>query len=183
MKTVERLKVKDSKTASLYWIQPRWGAPVYELRSENNLVGILRWSTHVGSDPALFISTDCEWKLTTDWWGWPHAVHVTNSDGDVALCKQNPMLSLARTFSVDFANGRRFRWRTNFWLTRAAFSDDDNPDWLVLRLVSIPQFKLKIQVDLVHGQDDFREAFLLAALGLYMWFATSYNGGFGWFGW
>jgi hypothetical protein len=121
---MEMQRLSETKAKTLFWIQPKLGKPIYELRCENELFGILRWLTHIGIDPALFVSADGEWKLTTDWWGWPHAVHITNSDGDVALCRQNPTLSLTRAFSVEFVNGHKFRWRTNFWVTRSVFSGE-----------------------------------------------------------
>ncbi len=179
-------RLSSTNATTLYWIQPRWGKLEYELRSEKELFGTLRWSTHVGFDPASFVSVDGEWKLVTEWWPpwwwlWPPTVHITNLDGDIAVSRQERRFSLARSFNVEFANGRRFRWRTNFWWTRSVFSGEDNGDLLVLKLVRVPQ--LKIQVDLVHSLEDFPEASLLAALGLYIWFATAPNGGFGWFGW
>lgn len=179
---MEMQRLSDTKATKLYWIQPRWGKPEYELSSEKELFGTLRWSTHVGFDPALFVSADGELKLTTEWrpW-WPRTLYITNSNGNVAVCRQERGFRLARAFNVEFANSRKFHWRTNFWWTRSVFSCEDNEDLLVLRLISIP--KLKIQLDLLHGLEDFPEASLLAALGLYILFATSSNGGFGWFGW
>ena len=176
---MEMQRLNNTKATTLYWIQPRWGKPQYELRSDDELFGTLRWLTHVGHDPALFVFADGEWKLITDW--WPKTVYITSLDADIAVSRQERRFSLARSAIVEFANGRRFRWRTNFWLTRCVFSGEDNGDLLVLKLLSIPQ--LKIQVDLVHGLEDFPEASLLAALGLYVLFALGYLGGFGWFGW
>jgi hypothetical protein len=179
---MEMQRLSDTKATTSYWIRPRWGKPIYELRSEKELFSTLRWFTHVGQDPALFVSADGQWKLTTEWgpW-WTRALYITNLDGDVAVCRQENRLSLTRSFSVEFTNGRRFCWRTNFWYTRGVFSGEDNEDLIVLKLVRIPQ--LKIQVDLVHGLEDFPQASLLAALGLYIFFATAWRGSFGWFGW
>ena len=185
---IEMQRLSSSKVTKFYWIQSKVGKPIYELRAEEELFGTLRWSTHVGFDPAIFVSIDSEWKIITDWWPmwwwlWPPTVHITNSGGDVAVCRQERKFSLTRTFNVEFANSRRFRWRTNFWLTRSVFTSENNEELLILKLVKIPQFQLKIQVDVVKNLEDLPEALLLAALGLYIWFATAYHGGFGWFGW
>jgi hypothetical protein len=175
---MEMQRLNNTKATTLYWIQPRFGKPEYELRSEKELFGTLRWLTHVGQDPALFVTAYGEWKLIAEW--WPRTVHITSLDNDIAVSRQERGFSLDRSAIVEFANGRRFRWRMNFWLTRCVFSGEDNGDLLVLKLVSIPQVKFKMQVDLVHSLEDLPEAPLLAALGLYVLFALGYLGGIGW---
>jgi hypothetical protein len=178
--------LSNTRCMTLYWIQPRFGKPEYELRSEKELFGTLRWLTHVGFDPALFATAYGEWKLKTEWsngLGYmlsTKTVYITNLDGEVAVSKCERGFHLTRSAIVKFANGRRFRWRMNFGLSRCVFSGEGNEDLLVLKLVSIPQVKFKMQVDLVHSLEDLPEAPLLAALGLYVLFALGYLGGIGW---
>ena len=162
--------LNNTPASTLYWIQPRWGKPEFELRSNDELFCTLRWSTYSVWNPISVISADGQWTLISQ---WPRTVRIISSDYDVALSESGwPWL----TRIVEFANGRRFHWRRNFWQTQCTFSGEGTDNLLLFKAARIWPFKMKVRVDLAQRVKDLPEASLLAALGLYLlflvWFAN-----------
>jgi len=160
---MEMRQLSDTNATTLYWIQPRWGKPQYELRSDDELFCTLQWGTYVAQDPASLVSADGQCTLK---YQWPSTVRIISSDSDIAVCKRGWWL----TDTVEFVDGRRFQWRLNFWRTGGVVSSQDIGKLLSYKLVRYAPFKLKIRVDLVQRVKDLPEAVLLAAVGLYLWF-------------
>jgi hypothetical protein len=152
---------------TLYWIQPKWGKPIYELHSDEELFCTLRWLTYNKYDPVSVVSADGQWTLIFQ---WPWTVHIVSSDSNIAVSKSKFRQWWWGNETVEFANGSIFHWRMNFWHTRCTFNGEGTGNLLFFKVARFPPFKLKVRVDMAQGAKDLPESSLLAALGLYLWF-------------
>jgi len=160
--------LRSTQASTLYWIQPEWGEPIYELRSDDELFCTLRWSTYNEVDPASVVSANGQWTLMVDKSSPRTIVQITDSSETVAVCKIG--WSLWHTAAtVEFVNGLRFRWYlTDWWRHYWAFSSEDVGDLISFKPVSRYIYRLKIQVDLTSRVKELTEAPLLAAIGMYI---------------
>jgi hypothetical protein len=142
--------LKDTPASTLYWIQ-RERKPECELRSDSELFCTLRWSTWNPYDPISVVSADGQWTIINYFPGRTWIAHITssNSGGDIAT---------ASRFSdiVKFADGRKFKWRTNFWLTRCTISDESSDNLLFLKVANNLFTKFRVRVDLEQRAKDLR---------------------------
>lgn len=114
----------------LHWIQPRFGAKLFELRTAEGLVGTLRWERALGT----LATADLDGRRWTfkrvGFWNPRVTVRDAGSPEDAAVFQ--PTLWGGGT--LVFPSGRRFEWRPiNFWATRWAFFDERSVSLFTLR--------------------------------------------------
>jgi len=182
MKDMQHLR--NTRVSTLYWIQPEWGEPIYELRSDDELFCTLRWSTYNEEDPASVVSANRQWTLMADKSSPRTIVQITDSSKTVAACKIRWSL-WHPTATVEFVNGPRFRWYfTDWWRGYSALSSEDVGDLIFFKTRGY-KYRLKIQVDLTAKAKELIEAPLLTAFGMYtihrdLWRLTHLNPGPWW---
>jgi hypothetical protein len=159
-------QLKNTPASTLYWIQPSWGRPTYELRSDDEIFCLLQCPPHI-TDPVFIISADGQWTLK---YQWPWAVRIMKLEEDIAFFRFKKSTLWPVVGTLEFTNGSRLRWHNiNLRLTRWAFSSEDNLNLLYFKQSEAFSSKLTVRVDLTPKLKDMPEASMLAALGLYLW--------------
>jgi len=168
--------LSNTPAETLYWVQPRWRKPIFELHLDEDLYCILRWTTYIVWDPASVFSANGQWSLiiSKGLSRSTRTIYITSFDRDVAIFS-------FKTGSLEFINGRRFYWYSNnFWQTKWTFSSEDGENLLSFKPVNVVSLHLTIQVDLTQTVKELPEATLLAALGLYFWILENHGSAANW---
>ena len=155
--------IRKIAPATLHWVQLRAIKHEFDLRSEDELCGTLRWEKAFGS---LASATSDDGQCTFKRVGFLNprvTIRKPGSDLDIALFKPG----WTGSGILEFLGGRRFQWEhKDFWRLEWTFQEAGQE---LLRFKSkAGSLKMKVRVDLSPSVKDLPEASLLASLGMYL---------------
>jgi len=155
--------IRKIAPATLYWVQLRALKHEFELRSDEELYGTLRWEKAFGS-LASATSEDGQWTFKRAGFLNPRVtIRQPGSDMDIAIFKPG----WTGSGVLEFPTGRRFQWECrDFWRLKWTFEEAGQE---LLRFKSrAGSMKMKVRVDLAPSVKNLAEASLLASLGMYL---------------
>jgi hypothetical protein len=160
---VSMQSIRKIAPATLHWVQLRGIRHQFELRSEDELCGTLRWEKAFGS-LASSTSDDGQWTFKRVGFLNPRVtVRQPGSDLDIAIFKPGWNGSGV----LEFPDGRRFQWEhKDFWRLEWIFEEAGQE---LCRFKSkVSSLKMKVRVDLSPSVKNLPEASLVASLGMYL---------------
>jgi len=155
--------IRKTAPATLHWVQLRVVRHEFELRSEDELYGTLRWEKTFGSLAAA-ASDDGQWRFKRVGFLNPRVtVRQPGSDLDIAIFKPG----WTGSGVLEFPSGRRFKWEhKDSWRLEWIFEEAGQE---LMRLKSkAGSLKMKVRVDISPSVKNLPEASLLASLGMYL---------------
>ena len=155
--------IRKIAPATLYWVQLRAIRHEFELRSGDELCGMLHWEKAFGS-LASATSDDGQWTFKRVGFLNPRVtIRQPGSDMDIAIFKPG----WTGSGVLEFPSGRRFQWEhKDFWRLDWTFQESGQE---LLRFKSkAGSLKMNVRVDLAPSVKTLPEASLLALLGMYL---------------
>lgn len=124
---MRQISTSDGK---FHWVQPTPGVHDFELRGEDGeLAGRLEWEKESGS-LATAEASDGKWSLKRLGFLHPH-VTVRAPGHETNLARFDASLSGGGV--LRFAEGREYRWLSNFWLSEWSWVDAAGNHILIFR--------------------------------------------------
>jgi len=155
----------------LFWKQPHLMEPVFELKSNEEVVGELHFKNSFGSR-AFGSTADGEWTFKRQ--GFVHTYVSIRRKGEEA----NQAIFRNNTWSgggtLEFPDGRKFQANSNYWHALFEFKNETGEP--ILRFTNIGGFKLHAQLDLFPPSEFLVETPMLALLGWYLAVMISRDG-------
>jgi hypothetical protein len=147
----------------LTWVHPTPQTREFELRAGDDAVGTLAWESGTGSR-AVAGTSEGNFSLKRLGFLHPH-VTVRHAGEDLNVARFDP--NLAGGGVVHFAEGRQYRWATNFWLSQWSWVDSAG-NHVVSFKRHFSQDKREGDVELRSAGGEIPHAALLVILGWYL---------------
>ena len=160
----------------LHWVQPTIFARHFELHSENNLLGELRFEKASKAYGTLMMAGSATESWTIKDAGFLKrrvTIRESGAKDDLAVFQPN----FRGDGWVEFFEGSKFHWRSrNFWRTKWGFSNVQEELLFVVK--SKPSYPLQVQAIVEIGAQwrDLDELPLLMMLGWYLRVQDIYAG-------
>jgi hypothetical protein len=155
----------------LYWNQPHLLEPTFELKSNEEILGVLHFKNSFGSR-AYGTTSEGEWTFKRQ--GFAHTyvtIRKSGEDTDQAIYRNN---TWSGGGTLEFPDGRRFQVNSNYW--HALFEIRNESGETVIRFTNVGGFKLHAQLDLLPLAETVLETPMLVLLGWYLAVMISRDG-------
>ena len=155
----------------LNWIQPKTAHQLFELKTQNDVYGILNFPKSHGS-LAEAETADGKWTLKRVGFFHPHiTIRNYGEENDLGIFKPNIM---ATSGTLEFNGGRKYVWEaSNFWATKFDFKNEAGDSVVTFKSgIEDPKlkdwFKTQARVEFVKGKEPAEDISLLIMLGWYL---------------
>lgn len=154
-----------------FWKQPHLMESVFELKSNEEIIGILKFRNGFGSR-AYGNVAEGEWTFKR--LGFVHTYVTIRKNGEA----NNQAIFRNNTWSgggtLEFPDGRKFQANSNYW--HALFEFRNEAGESIMRFTNIGGFKMHAQLDLFPPSKSLEETSMMALLGWYLAVMISRDG-------
>ncbi|MDO9040939.1 MAG: hypothetical protein Q7U64_01180 [Desulfocapsaceae bacterium] len=161
--------------SQLYWTQPTMFARHFELHSEKNLLGEIRFETTSAASGTFITAGEVmkRWTFKKTWFRLKPYVTIREAGTKIDLAIYRPQFWGGGW--LEFVSGSRYHWKsTSFWGTKWGFSNAQEELLFVLKPKLLDLLKVQSIVEIGTQWHDLEELPLLLLLGWYLKVRDSY---------
>jgi len=156
------LKITQLTSHPLKWVQPRLKEE-YQLLTGETLAATLNFRSSWGT-LAFAISGDGDWTFKRiGFWENKASIRAKDSEEDLAIFTNNTWSSGG---TLEFADGKRYKATTNFWMTRMEWQTEDEQPLIGFQIGGF--FKQSADVEILPAAARLPELPILVLFGWYL---------------
>jgi hypothetical protein len=153
--------ITHASTGSLTWAQV--SAKHHELRSPDDVIATLEFRSVFGTLGTAKSADGCFTFKRIGFWQSHASIRACESDAELAVFRNNTWASGG---TLEFADGRKYKATTNFWMTRLEFTSDTDENLVRFHYGGV--FRKKADVEISDAARRDPHTHLLVTFGWYL---------------